>query len=851
MAFPNWFNEVEYLNNKLADLRISDKTYTSILQVSDAIKAAGMNAFEHYTMFGSKEGLAPSKVFNVMEYCSFKLKALQADAATKGEWTGKGWEDVQLAIHNSGMSLGEHYTMFGTVEGVSMSNTFDTTAYLTAKLELLKADEATKAEWAEKTPADVAKAFQANGIDAYSHYMTFKGAANEVAPDAVFPSKDPIGGGDSNTFILKSDTNTIVGTAGNDLIIGERGDVLNPTDTIDGGAGTDEMRLFNANASDLANLNIASIKNVEIIKAIGSVAGAAAIDVSGLKDVQEVWNVKSTALTNITVTEGQAVGLEGTVGTTTISVKGIDSGANELDLLLKDASAGALAVGGATSATNTNVTVETLTIEAAGENNITALTAAAMKSLIITGTEGSFELAAGTTGLGALKTIDASGYAGDVTIGKTTSITQTTTETYKGGSGADKVYITANFASAAAAAKYDGGAGDAIDTLAIGGTSFVGAQALILNQATNWDVLEMTGAVTALKANSFNINDFVFSADTQGTTTQSLDITGIESADFFTFKAAVGGAAATANAAGANGLKLTGTGAGEDIKIMLDGSATIAGQAGGVPSAAGVGTAGGKAIEAASYDNLIIESFGQKHTITGGAGSKGNGSSAGGNGGDAIDNAKSGVTIKGDADLTIAGGVGGENGGTTTVDGNAGNSFTNSVVLHAEEFTGKLTTGGSTGEDSIFVGTGGSVILGTADKDVVTFNTGVDTFEVFTAVTAVTAGDLNNFTTLKSATAGDKISFDKVDAATSWKWDAAKAKIAVSDNDTLEEAVEKADAAEDAITWFVWKGDTYVVAAGGTPTDAADDYVVKIAGTTGFDLGSATFDTNTDTLTFA
>lgn len=312
MATPSWFNQNEYLNAKLAQLQTSGEkdpsgqSYTSISQLSDVLAAAGLSAFEHYNAFGSKEGLDPSSAFKTQEYCEFKLRQLQT-SGTDGEksaWAGKTWQDVQYSIQKAGLSVGEHYMQYGAVEGVSMCNAFDTNAYLTAKLAALVADPATKAAWEGKNTTDVAKAILAAGLDPYTHYKTYGDKPNEVkVDDEKFVSKDPVKPADNpgKTFPLTTGVDEVNGTAGNDTIMAgidasgaANKATLTTGDSIDGGAGTDTLKVFGG------SFNGVEMKNVEVIElnsVLFSGSGANSfdktLDLTGLGDVQTVRLAKT------------------------------------------------------------------------------------------------------------------------------------------------------------------------------------------------------------------------------------------------------------------------------------------------------------------------------------------------------------------------------------------------------------------------------------------------------------------------------------------------------------------------------------------------------------------------------
>ena len=152
------------------------------------------------------------------------------------------------------------------------------------------------------------------------------------------------------------------------------------------------------------------------------------------------------------------------------------------------------------------------------------------------------------------------------------------------------------------------------------------------------------------------------------------------------------------------------------------------------------------------------------------------------------------------------------------------------ITIDATAFTGKLTYTGGDGVDLVKVGANGSLITASKGLDQITFGAGVDKYDA----SSVTFFDKDNMVTIAEIGAKDIIKF-----AASSTWNANTAKIEVSSSDTFDTLLAKADATANAITYFAWDGDTYLVRAGASVDAHTDDVIIKLAGTV--DLSTATF----------
>ncbi|MEG2140344.1 MAG: hypothetical protein RRY20_06115, partial [Bilophila sp.] len=174
------------------------------------------------------------------------------------------------------------------------------------------------------------------------------------------------------TFMTAAEIQVLPGTSGNDTFIaGTVGTAatLNPGDQLDGLGGTDTLKVYGNDS--VANLTTATIKNIEIVQAIGTGnnSTATAVNVSANADVKEVWLVNAAETNTVTATTAQTVGIEGkaAAGLQTVTYSGDTDGATDAaTIMLKDANtSGGVTIANAGTGV---VTIEKLTLEATGKN---------------------------------------------------------------------------------------------------------------------------------------------------------------------------------------------------------------------------------------------------------------------------------------------------------------------------------------------------------------------------------------------------------------------------------------------------------------------------------------------------
>ena len=221
----------------------------------------------------------------------------------------------------------------------------------------------------------------------------------------------PDPGMEGTTFGLTKGVDIVTGTANNDIAIaGDDGGVasLNAGDSINGGAGTDTLKIFNSATIDNgAGFTLATVSNVERVELTTGKTGQT-LDVSNNADVNKV-TLKNGFDGAVTLKAAQTAGLSGNINTAgaaaTFAFSDVTGGADtaNLELNAADLKAGSgLTIAG----------VETLNIAATGTSKLGTTTLADTTKLVITGDGDVATTLAGTKA----KTIDGSASTGDLTI---------------------------------------------------------------------------------------------------------------------------------------------------------------------------------------------------------------------------------------------------------------------------------------------------------------------------------------------------------------------------------------------------------------------------------------------------
>jgi len=711
------FVESFYLNSKLNQLQQAGKTeFTSILQVRDAIEAAGYTVEEHFQKYSLTEGTSPNQYFNTQEYLEAKAAQMNADQGVT-TWDANA---VQLALADAGYTNAyDHFTQYGFEEDVNPSNAFDVSEYLAAK-----------AADAGLTVDEVKAALVDAGLNPVGHFLEY-GQTEGLTVTEVPASEQVTPAGDDpdvegKTFTLTADTNIVTGTSDDDRFIAgieDGSDTLTPGDIIDGGAGTDRLDLIgDGNIAAFAQEDVTNVENI-YARFDASVASQG-LNVSANADVEQAWvnrgTIDSSGATNtvVTLTKEQTAGIQGTVraantGTDILEFDfsdATDAAGDEATLALSDAD---LTTTDAALASVTIEDIETLNIAAAGENVLGTLANAGndTDTVNITGA-GSLEA---TIGSQAVETVDASANEGGVEL--VLSASDANDQTITGGAGDDVIVST--WANLTDQDTVDLGAGQ--DAMIFTGAVTVSdaTQAEALSNVSNVEVLGVNGAgVLTVDADLVDsaINTFAIDG------TASAAIT--DAAEGVTL---VAGAAATA----AQSSIATKLGA-DTVNVALEGDEN------GVSD---LGTEG-------TNDLTITGSSSVNISSTGEAGVGANLLHV-----EVDDNNTLNVT--GDQDLEMT---------TVATGGNTG------LTIDASDFGADLTVTGTGIEDSIVAGAGDDTINASAGTDSLTGGAGNDTFAFAAGITGTA-----NMSTITDINSGDVLDFDSAAAFVSAEVDVSGA----------------------------------------------------------------------------
>lgn len=405
-----------------------------------------LSPIEHFVQIGAARGYKPNATFDPVYYAN-KFADLK----------GKGFDSADLLYHFMQYGLDE-----GRTPNAALA-TFDGTAYLAANPDVAAYVNANLAQFGGSAT---------NG--ALAHYVKFGAAEGRTAPGTSVSN--------GQTFTLTtSATDIIVGTAGNDTIIGDyatagANGTVQASDQIDGGAGVDNFKLYSyTKAAD--NKLPASIKNVEVITYVAptgagggdaiSVAGIAGVNTlsieqaDGLKDDLVTGNGQGLKLSTLNKA-GAAVNWTASATDAALNIEfaGFNDDANTVAITAAAAATLNIASTGAANAVTLDTTAATkvATINVTGDKNLTlggslATSVVTLNSSAATGnvtaTFGAAATATVTGGKGA-ETIDVSAVTGKVVASlgegndtlKLGNATINALSTFDGGAGTDTVQIT-------------------------------------------------------------------------------------------------------------------------------------------------------------------------------------------------------------------------------------------------------------------------------------------------------------------------------------------------------------------------------------------------------------------------
>ena len=790
MAIEAWFDYDVYMFNKLTQMKATDPsgnwTMDKLVQTfADAGFLGAEGAQQHFLQYGANEDVAPNRFFNATEY--YEAKAAQYYGKSPSDVTDLEVANMKVAIHDAGMNAWTHYQMYGTSEGVNPSNAFDTSAYMEAKLAAMQAAEPDKG-WTMDMLNDAFQAAGLSALEHFALYGG-KGAG-EVAetydgvtiPTAYLVPEDqkvnPVVTGE--TYTLTTDPNVLTGTIGNDLFDAPLGDgsqeTLNSGDMLDGGAGVDTLNAVLNNGgvtppapilSNIENVILRSIKDASAVdlsasSGIESVTvhdSNGSVVVNGLGAVDNLIIKNQTAKVSYDGSTAEALNLTlvamGAADNSTVVDLGTTTAAKAttLNATLNNANA-------KIDSTNADV-FSTVTIAATGTNTLTlADSALTITDLTITGS-GSVDLS-GAALTGALTTIDASANTGGVNLKVTPTAIPAAGATITGGSGDDELTFTAMPTNKV---NTDLGAGD--DTFVLTGTLNTFAAGSSFNGGDGTDTLVFNDA-SGLDAKTGSMFSGFETLELQGTSAYEMGlIAGISNY-------------VVGDASGATAATFTNVSSGTSILVAAHDatqdtvSATLAN---GATAPALSLVLDNQSDTAATGADVKVETNAYTLNLTSGGNLEELALNKVTLSGDSLSNVAK-ISVTGDSDFSLTAGI------ATTLDYIDASAMAADVTVDASAATtvGGMTIITGSGNDVIKAATTGGTITGGAGADKMTAGAGADIFvqgKTDSGITESTADSITGFTSgtdkIQTGTAGTVANFDTDTVAASSTFDVYKA----------------------------------------------------------------------------
>ena len=621
---------------------------------------------------------------------------------------------------------------------------------------------------------------------------TFAGIADQTTLNFTVATA-PVAPG--QTFTLTKALDNVVGTTGTDTIIGTVDSVANEGtltagDVINGGEGTDTLNLTVIDAGRLAavqpTLTISSVENV-FIKTVTDISGAGdEVNATVYGGIKQLWTNASTAqFKAINVTTGTTVGIKGDTAETVEFVFKDVTGATDTATLALDT-----AKVTATKAV-TIADIETLNISVTGTSSADTLTLAATKTLNVSGT------GKATLGVTAanLEKVDASTNTGGLTINLGANAKDVT---FLGGIGDDT--ITFAYANFNKSDKVTGGAGT--DTVIIAG-------------ATDNEVIGTASANASGKAVAEGINAAaatgveVLGLTNAGTGADAANSITVTASELSVTKFSVAGAAT-----GQGGFFFTGVKAGSEFTIKGEDKLAVDAVLLDLNAATGVTSTTLNLVASAddAANNVkvtgvnTVDGFQTLNIVSSGANAAAN----------TIDT----LTLADNSTVKVTG----------TQAFTVTNALTNKTTFDAAGLTGKLTLIGSTANDTVTVGSGGSALTASTGNDAYTLGSGKDVLK-YTAVTQSGNGSSVDFDVVTGFGANDQLNLaflsNTLKAQTS-----IQAAVNAGAPATLAAAVSLGTTAvgDNGVGAFQFNGDTYVLGIETAAAFSGDDMLIKLAG---------------------
>lgn len=751
---PAWFNYETYMTNKLAQVG-SSYTMTTLVEAFSAAGFVGVEgAYQHFLQYGANEDVSPAADFSPSQYYYFK--AAQYYGKEISAVTELDAASMQVAIKNAGMNAWSHYTQYGTSEGINASNSFDTMNYLTAKAAAM-GGAWTAAEVGKAISDAGMNAYEhfmlyggkdASEVPAGS---TFVVPEDQQTTDGN-PGKTYVLTTAPDNIMGTAGDDTVNGYV--NTTAGSTDSTFTAADVIDGAGGINTLNMTVAGGVAGA-MPAAQVSNIQHFNIRDVATAASTYDFASIAGETQVWSDLSTnAVTFSSLGTGTTVGIRGnnvltTLGNVTFDMAtvtdavsiAVDGGVKNLGAPTITASAGTATAAtlSSTGAANTlgavtlsggSSTVKTLTVNAA-----TDLTAALVAADFATDATLTVK-GAGKVNFGSVPTgfdgavIDASANTGGLTIGTSVNLKNFTgssaadtvhldtglnaTAKINLGDGNDKLLATAAGSTIAGTNVIDGGAG--IDAISAALVNTGNAAAI-----KNFEVLDLS-AFAAFNLDAAVMTNSTITGLTLGT---SAAVAGVVT----NIAAGVGLTVEGNSTAGSNttiGVKDAATGTADSFTTTFAAVNTAA------PVAANTNAG---SIITAGIENYTIVSGGTNAWNAINLGTNANAQTVAINGASNLD-----LTFTGFGAVTPS-----VTTGVTLIDGSAatGKLAINAVGVTAA--TAGLTIKGGTGDDTITVSTLGGTLIGGAGND------------KFVATAAVATGTDNVLVTIMDFAAGDSV----------------------------------------------------------------------------------------------
>lgn len=512
LQVPGWFDEDVYIAGKLAEgntIRYEGVVWNEIM-VEQALDQAG-GAYQNWLQAGNHENVSPSKYFDVATYLTNKAAQLNAAGYNgKSDYTAQAVLDD---FNKIGLSVWDHYTLYGQVEGINPSNAFDNDAFFEAKMQVLNSWNdgqgwEGKTDW---TVPEVKAWFAANGINPIMNYLDNpEGAvmvtpvANPVTPEDVqIWQAPPINYTESE--LTKGDDILGPSTAPTEYIgtveANSSNSTFNATDQITGGNENDILSITLNSAFSSGMKGDGFVKGVKTVDIENAGTSARAFNTQGFTGV-ETWNLTNGVNLTKLAEAGVTVNLIDTKAAAASIGFAADAVNGESDAL----NLGLNNVGTADKATAITATgIESVDITATGTSNATLKTGG-LEAAAIKGAGALDMVFADST----LASIDASAATGALTLDATAVTNPNQFTTLNLGGGDDVLKL----ASAQNQAAIDGASGN--DEVIYSSSAAI----TIANTMSNVETLTVTGsgAATISGAKMNGVETIKLDADTGGVT---------------------------------------------------------------------------------------------------------------------------------------------------------------------------------------------------------------------------------------------------------------------------------------------------------------------------------------------